>query len=74
MGDRERLAILRRVRAPALARFEAWESSHAMRLTPAAAISAIGRLYELLPPESRRRAVDPAGVARMHEALRHLSR
>ena len=45
-----------------------------MRLTPAAAISAIGRLYELLPPESRRRAVDPAGVARMHEALRHLSR
>jgi hypothetical protein len=44
-----------------------------MRLTPAAAIAAIGTLYHLLPPESRHRAVDPAGVARMHEALRHLS-
>ena len=45
-----------------------------MRLSPAAAIAAIGTLYDLLPAESRRRAVDPAGVARMHEALRHLSR
>jgi hypothetical protein len=45
-----------------------------MQLTPAAAVAAIGTLYQLLPPESRRRAIDPAGVARMHEALRHLSR
>jgi hypothetical protein len=43
-----------------------------MRLTPAAAIAAIGTLYELLPPESRRRPVDPSGVARMQAALRHL--
>jgi hypothetical protein len=34
----------------------------------------IGTLYQLLPPESRRRTIDTAGVARMHEALRHLSR
>lgn len=73
MGDSGSLAALLRVRAEALARFAAWESSHAMRLTPAAAIAAIGTLYQLLPPESRRRPVDPAGVARMHEAVRHLS-
>jgi hypothetical protein len=35
--------------------------------------TAIGTLYHLLPPESRRRPVDPAGVARMPEALRRLS-
>jgi len=45
-----------------------------MELTPAAAVAAIGTLYQLLPPESRRRTIDPAGVTRMHEALRHLSR
>jgi hypothetical protein len=44
-----------------------------MQLTPAAAVAAIGTLYELLPPESRRWPVDPSGVARMHDALRRLS-
>ena len=74
MGDPGNLAALLRRRAEALGRFATWESSHLMELTPAAAIAAIGTLYQLLPPDSRRRAVDPAGVARMHEALRHLSR
>ena len=74
MADPGSLAALLRVRAEALARFATWESSHVMGLTPAAAVAAIGTLYQLLPPESRRRAIDPAGVARMHEALRHLSR
>ena len=74
MGDSRNLAGLLRLRAEALARFETWEASHVMRLSPAAAIAAIGTLYDLLPAASRRRAVDPAGVARMHEALRHLSR
>jgi hypothetical protein len=73
MGDPASLPALLRLRAEGLARFATWESSHVMRLTPAAAIAAIGTLYRLLPPESRRRPVDPAGVARMHEALRHLS-
>ena len=74
MADFGSLAAKLRVRTEALARFAAWESSHVMRLTPAAAVAAIGTLYQLLPPESRRRAIDTAGVARMHEALRHLSR
>lgn len=73
MEDPAGLRGLLRVRAEAWARFAMWESSHVTRLTPAAAIAAIGTLYCLLPPESRRRPVDPAGVARMHEALRHLS-
>ena len=73
MADHASLADLLRVRSEALARFATWEASHAIKLTPAAAIAAIGTLYRLLPPESRRRPVDPAGVARMHEALRHLS-
>ena len=74
MGEPANLAALLRIRAHALARFATWESSHGMRLTPAAAIAAIGTLYQLLPPESRRRSVDPSGVTRMHERLRHLSR
>jgi hypothetical protein len=74
MGDPGSLANLLRTRAKALARFSIWESVHPMRLTPAAAIAAIGTLYELLPPESRRRPVDPSGVTRMHGALRVLSR
>jgi hypothetical protein len=72
MGDCGSLARLLRIGATALARFAAWESVHPMQLTPAAAIAAIGTLYELLPPESRRRPVDPSGVARMQAALRHL--
>jgi hypothetical protein len=74
MGDAASLASLLRIRATALARFASWESAHPMQLTPAAAVAAIGTLYELLPPESRRRPVDPSGVARMHDALRRLSR
>lgn len=74
MVDPGNLTTLLRVRAEALARFATWESSHVMKLTPAAAVAAIGTLYQLLPSESRRRAIDPAGVACMHEALRHLSR
>jgi hypothetical protein len=41
-------------------------------LTPEAAVSAIGALYQLLPPGSRQRPVDTTGVARMRDALRHL--
>jgi hypothetical protein len=74
VSDPASLATLLRLRAEALTRFAAWESSHLMKLTPAAAVAALGTLYQLLPPESRRRAVDPSGVVRMHEALRQLSR
>jgi hypothetical protein len=74
MADPGTLAALLRIRSEALARFAIWESSHVMALTPAAAVAAIGTLYQLLPPESRRRSIEPGGVARMHQALRHLSR
>ena len=74
MADPGSLAALLRIQAEALARFATWGVVHVMRLTSAAAVAAIGTLYQLLPPASRRRAINPAGVARMHEALRHLSR
>jgi hypothetical protein len=73
MRDHRSLAGQLRIRAQGFTRFAAWESAHPMQLTPAAAIAAIGTLYELLPPESRRRPVDPSGVLRMHAALRRLS-
>jgi hypothetical protein len=63
-----------RARAEAFARFAEWEASHGVTLTPAAAVSAIGALYLLLPPASRQRPVDTTGVACMHDALRRLSR
>jgi hypothetical protein len=68
------LATMLRVRAEGFARFAEWESSHLMILTPAAAVAAIGALYQLLPQASRHRPIDTTGVARMHDALRHLSR
>jgi hypothetical protein len=62
-----------RARADALARFAEWESSHPATLTPEAAVAAMGALYQLLPVASRQRPIDTSGVARLHDALRHLS-
>jgi hypothetical protein len=56
------------------ARYAEWAAAHPPAMTPADAVAAVGRLYELLPPESRRREVDTTGVRRMTDALRHLSR
>lgn len=74
MDSASELANLLRVRDRAFAHFAVWEASHRPCLTPADAVASIGALYVLLPPESRRRPVDPTGIARMHDALRHLSR
>ena len=68
------LAIALRARADALARFAEWALLHPATLTPEAAVAAIGSLYELLPAASRQRRIDTAGVARLHDALRRLSR
>jgi hypothetical protein len=68
------LAELLRARIEGFERFARWEASHPARMTPAAAVASIGALYVLLPPEARRRPVDPSGVRRMHDALRVLSR
>jgi hypothetical protein len=73
MGPKE-LASAVRARTEALARFAEWESSHPATMTPEAAVAAIGALYQLLPIASRQRPIDTSGVARLHEALRHLSR
>jgi len=74
MSDSRDWPELLRVRAEGFARFAAWEASHRPRLTPGAALAAIGSLYELLPPESRRRPLDTSGIARLHDALRRLRR
>jgi hypothetical protein len=60
-------------RAAALARFAKWEANHPASLSPAAAIGAIGALFETLPPASRTRPVDPAGVMAFHQLLSALS-
>jgi hypothetical protein len=58
-----------RERREALTRFDHWAAEHPMQLTPAAAMAAAGRLYDLIPPESRRRPIDPSGVIAMHRLL-----
>jgi hypothetical protein len=70
----QRLADEVRERAEALGRFSAWEAAHPIRLSPGAALEAIGALYELLPPSARRRPVDPSGVMAFHQALGILDR
>jgi len=65
-------ALWRR-RADGLARFAEWERDHVDRdATPAARFAAASTLYEWLPPDARRRAIDPSGVVRLHRCLRVL--
>jgi hypothetical protein len=56
-------------RAAAFRRFNEWEEQHPLELDPEEALAAIGALYELIPPEARKRAVDTEGVRKMHAAL-----
>jgi hypothetical protein len=74
MTPRQRLAEGVRERARALSRFAEWEAAHPVRLSPSAAVEAIGALYQLLPPPSRSRAVDPSGIIALHEILKRLAR
>ena len=60
------------MRMEGFVRFAAWEATHPPLMSAADAVAAVGALYELLPAESRYRAVDPTGIQQMHAALRHL--
>jgi hypothetical protein len=68
----DKALLIRRERA--LERFAAWEALHPATTTPQAALSGIGLLYELLPPEARSRPVDTSGVHRLHRCLAVLKR
>ena len=59
-------------RAAALQRFNDWEAKHPIKMSGEAALSGVGTLYELMPPEARQRPFDPSGVGKMHQALSHL--
>ena len=56
-------------RAAAFRRFNEWEEQHLLELDPEQTLAAIGALYELIPPEVRKRPVDTEGVRKMHAAL-----
>ena len=62
-----------RERASALERFARWQERHPARLDPAVALAGVAALYELLPAESRARALETAGVRAMHDALKVLA-
>ena len=57
-----------RQRARGLEAFARWEKAHPHRIEGAAALAAVGGLYELLPLEARSREADPdfEGVQRLH--------
>jgi hypothetical protein len=61
-----------RAREAALERFARWEAVHPATLSPTAAIAAATALYDLLPAESRVRAVDPSGVMALHALMSRL--
>jgi hypothetical protein len=56
-------------REAALERYARWEAGHPALRSAAAAIAGVAALYELLSPESRRRAPDPSGVEAFHELM-----
>ena len=62
-----------RQRAEALSRFSDWEARHPTYLDAAAAVAAIGFLYDQLPPEGRVRTVDVSGIQCMRRVLAVLS-
>jgi hypothetical protein len=55
-----------------LRRFNAWEAEHSVPIKRDKVISMIGAIYELLPPASRRRAVNTEGLQELHRALSYL--
>jgi hypothetical protein len=59
-------------RAAALRRFNDWEAKHPIHMKGEEALSGVGALYELMPPEARQRPSDPSGIVKMHQALSHL--
>ena len=61
-------------RNAALGRFNAWAEVNPMRLTPAEALAAAGRLYDLLPPSARTRPVDCSGIMTLHHLLARIDR
>ena len=56
-------------RLAALERFAHWDTAHPSYAEPAAALSGLGLLYDLLPAEARRRPVDASGVGVLHRDL-----
>jgi hypothetical protein len=70
--DGQSQASLIRRRLQASREFEAWESQHRPAVSPDLALESATALYDLLPPASRVRPIDPSGVIRLHAALRVL--
>ncbi|GBC80783.1 hypothetical protein [Thermoanaerobaculum aquaticum] len=60
---------LLRERQAAWERYARWAAMKKSFLSPSAAVASVGFLYQLLPPESRKRPPDVRGVALMHRML-----
>jgi len=56
-------------RRRALERFARWEAENPVVLSPADSFAAVAFLYSLLPPASRTRPVDTAGIATLRQLL-----
>ena len=72
---RRRLKTQIEKRNRALAAFNRWEAKHpGNRLSVQQTFASLGTLYDLLPPEARRRSEDRnrSGIRTMHRILGHL--
>ncbi len=58
-----------RAREQALRRFEAFERDFPVKRDAASALAGIAWLYDMLPPDSRKRDVDPSGIQSLHACL-----
>jgi len=56
----------------ALRRFASWQATSPDDVPPRVALEGVGLLWDLLPPRSRERPVETAGVQRMHSILARL--
>jgi hypothetical protein len=59
-------------RTAALTRFNLWEENHMSFMGEQEAVAAVGAIYDLLPPESRRRGLSKIGLREMHLSLSYL--
>ncbi|MCH7666960.1 MAG: hypothetical protein IH936_13660 [Acidobacteria bacterium] len=56
-------------RQEALEKFARWERLNPSSATPQAVLSGVGWLYDLLPPQARKRSVDTKGVRELQRQL-----
>jgi len=59
-------------RLAAFKKFNDWEKEHPVEIGARESLAAVGKIYDLMPPESRNSFPDLCGIKAMQSALAHI--